>query len=378
MTKIPIGILGATGLVGQQYVLLLANHPWFEISYLAASSESAGKSYADALLTKKYRLTTSDDIEQKVTSRIANMQVFDAADIAKAKESCRFVFSAADLGDKERTKEFEFSYARAGIPILSNSSANRWTPQVPVMITEINADHHRMIPYQQATYGFPSSGFIVSKPNCSIQSFMLPIYALQKAGYDITELYVVTAQAISGAGVLDPADPKVAVNDNFVPYINGEEEKTEKEPTKIFGSLTGVQTLDVALSSHLIRASCGRSSAVIGHLATVFASINRSEQSPQFSIENIVQTLANFKSPLASLDLPSAPLHPIVYRSEPNRPQPILDSNESNGMAVVVGRVRVRDNETFSFVGLSNNLGRGAAGGSILNAEYLAERGYFN
>jgi len=360
--KIKIGILGATGIVGQNYIKLLEGHPWFEIIDVAASPRSAGKLYKEAV---KEKWQMSIDIPEK----IRNLIVRDVQDFASLKSNISFVFSAMDLPKKEDTRAIEFEYAKKGIPIISNSSANRWTPDVPMIIPEINHHHISIIPVQQKNRGF-SQGFVTVKPNCSVQSYMTPVFALEKKGFKVEKLIVTTLQAISGAGY--PGVPSLDIVDNIVPYIGGEEEKSEKEPLKILGKVgkNGIINDD----SIKISATCTRVPVSDGHTACV--NIKFKDKIP--SKEDIITIWREFKSLPQDLNLPFAPQKPIIYLENVDRPQPSKDRNNDKGMAVTIGRLREDNVFDYKFISLSHNTIRGAAGGAILNAELLKVKGFLN
>jgi len=360
--KIKIGILGATGIVGQNYIKLLVGHPWFEITDVAASPRSAGKPYAEAV-KEKWQMSI------EIPGNIRNLMVRDVQDFASLKSDIRFVFSAMDLPEKKDTKAIEFKYAEKGIPVISNSSANRWTPDVPMIIPEINHHHIDIIPIQQKYRGF-SKGFVMVKPNCSIQSYMTPIYALEKKGYKVEKMIVTTLQAVSGAGY--PGVSSLDMIDNIVPYIGGEEEKSEQEPLKILGKVgdKGIINDD----SLQISATCTRVPVSDGHTACV--NIKFKNKIP--SKEDIIKIWRNFKSIPQELDLPFAPKQPIIYLENVNRPQPNKDRQNDKGMAVTIGRLRKDNIFDYKFVALSHNTIRGAAGGAILNAELLKAKGFLN
>ncbi|PIR83640.1 aspartate-semialdehyde dehydrogenase [Candidatus Kaiserbacteria bacterium CG10_big_fil_rev_8_21_14_0_10_51_14] len=359
-TKIPVGILGATGMVGQQYIRLLADHPWFRVVYVAASPQSAGKKYKDAL--KSGWLVAGE-----LSEDVANLIVHDVADVAKAAGECQLVFSAFEMPDKEAIKAAEDSYAAAGIPVFSNASAHRHTSDVPMLIAEINPDHLNIIPEQQKARGW-KKGFIVVKPNCSLQSYLTPLYALMQAGYEIDKVAVTTMQAVSGAGY--PGVASLDVIDNVIPFIGGEEEKTEEEPLKILGDIQAGKF--VPFAGMTISAQCNRVPVSDGHLACV----NISFKGKKPSIEEIKEIWAKFRGEPQKLDLPFAPKQPIIYRDEPNRPQPKKDRDADKGMAVSVGRLRPCPVFDYKFVALSHNTVRGAAGGGILNAELALKKGF--
>jgi len=358
-SKIQVGVLGATGMVGQNYVRLLEDHPWFEVTYVAASPQSAGKTYAKAV---EGRWHMKSDIPEFVE----NLVVEDAGNIKAALGKCSFVFSALEMG-KEETAKLEEDYAKNEIPVVSNASAHRGTCNVPMLIPEINADHAHIIKEQRKAYG-TRIGFIAVKPNCSLQSYLTPVYALISKGYNVDRIFVTTLQAVSGAGY--PGVASLDMIDNIVPYIKGEEEKTEEEPLKILGKIEH----DFIEASHTIAisATCTRVPVLDGHMACV--SLGFSSDPP--SLDDIIRIWNRFRSVPQELGLPSAPDWPIIYREEFDRPQPRKDRDAENGMAVTVGRLRECSVLDVKFVGLSHNTVRGAAGGGILNAELLKEFGY--
>ncbi|MDR2864614.1 MAG: aspartate-semialdehyde dehydrogenase [Spirochaetaceae bacterium] len=365
MSKIPVGILGATGMVGQNYISLLTDHPWFEVKYLAASPRSAGKTYKEAIEGRWH-------IRRGYDAALDKLIVEDANDVSKAlaakkRGNLNFVFSALEM-EKDIILKLEESYAAAGIPVISNASAHRWTPDVPMLIAELNPEHSDIIPLQQKRRGW-EKGFIVVKPNCSIQSYMTPVYSLLKAGYEVKRLIVTTMQAVSGAGF--PGVPSLDVIDNIVPFIGGEEEKSEKEPLKILGTIEDGLIKNAA--GPLISAHCNRVPVIDGH--TVTASMEFGENKP--SIEQIKEIWRNFRALPQELELPFAPKQPIIVREEANRPQPGKDRDADKGMAVSVGRIRPCPVFDVRFVGLSHNTIRGAAGGGILNAELIKAKGFF-
>ncbi|MDR1428956.1 MAG: aspartate-semialdehyde dehydrogenase [Spirochaetaceae bacterium] len=365
MAKIPVGVLGATGMVGQQYLSLLADHPWFEVRYAAASPRSAGKTYREAV-AGRWHLASSP------SGGMWDLRVEDANDVSRALDAnrrgcCTFVFSALEM-DKDRTGALEEAYAASGIPVVSNASAHRWTADVPMLIGEVNSRHIDIIPIQQKNHGW-DRGFIVVKPNCSIQSYTTPLYALLEAGYDLKRLVVTTLQAVSGAGY--PGTASLDILDNTVPYIGGEEEKSENEPLKILGSLSGNAIVNAA--EPRIAAHCNRVPVSDGHSACV--SLEFGSRKP--SIEEVKKIWTSFRGPPQDLCLPMAPELPIIVREEADRPQARKDRDAGKAMVVSVGRVRPCTVFDLRFVGLSHNTVRGAAGGGILNAELLKSRGYF-
>lgn len=356
-----VGVLGATGMVGQQYIKLLEGHPWFEVTFVAASPNSAGKKYFEAV---KGRWSMTRPIPAKVSDLI----VEDANLVEKAIGKCDFVFSALEL-DKEATKKLEEEYAKANIPVVSNCSANRFSTDVPMILPEINHKHLDIISVQKKNHGF-DKGFIIVKPNCSVQSYLTPLYALEAKGYKISRVILSTMQAVSGAGY--PGVPSLDIVDNIIPFISGEEEKSEKEPLKIFGSIIDekfVNAEGIKFSAH-----CNRVAVIDGHTACV--SFEFADKNNKPTKEEILKIWKEFKSVPQELNLPSAPLQPIIYTQEENRPQPRKDRDLDKAMAVVVGRLRDCNVFDYRFVGLSHNTVRGAAGGGILNAELLKAKGF--
>ena len=359
MEKTSVGIIGATGMVGQNYIRLLADHPWFQVTYVAASPSSAGKSYAEATAGRWH-------MESDIPESVRDLIVHDAAEVQAAVGQCEFVFSAASL-DKAATRALEDAYAAADLPVVSNNSAHRGTADVPVLIPEINAHHADIIPAQRKRRGW-HRGFVAVKPNCSVQSYMAPMHALREAGFPISAAVVSTLQAVSGAGY--PGVPSLNMVDNIVPFIGGEEEKSEQEPRKIFGRIeNGAFAPDESIQ---ISAHCNRVPVVDGHTACV--SLKFSGAAPP--IDEIVAIFENFRSVPQELKLPFAPKRPIIVRPESDRPQPRKDRNADKAMAVSVGRLRPCNVFDLRFVGLSHNTVRGAAGGGILNAELLKALGY--
>jgi aspartate-semialdehyde dehydrogenase len=357
--KLKVGVLGATGMVGQNYLRLLENHPWFEVVYLAASPNSAGKKYSEAVAGRWHMRTD-------IPGKMKNIMVEDASMVTKAAGKCSLMFSAVEM-DKQSIINLEAEYAKQGFAVVSNNSAHRSTADVPVMIPEINPEHLDIIPLQQKNRGW-KKGFLVVKPNCSIQSYMIPLYALMKAGYKIDQMIVTTLQALSGAGYPGPA--AIDLVDNIIPYISGEEEKSEVEPRKVFGKIkAGKIALDESMK---ISAHCNRVAVTDGH--TACCSIHFAGKKP--SIDEIINIWKNFSALPQELKLPSAPDPVLIYRDEVNRPQPQKDRDEGNGQAITLGRLRNCNVFDYRFVGLHHNTVRGAAGGSILTAELLKARGF--
>ncbi len=360
MDKLKVGVIGATGMVGQNYIRLLENHPWFDVVYVAASPNSAGKKYSDAV---KGRWAMKTPIPSKVKDLI----VHDASNVDEAAE-CDFVFSAVEMS-KDEIKKIEYEYAEKGIPVVSNNSAHRWTDNVPMLIPEINHEHVSIIADQKEAHGW-DKGFVAVKPNCSLQSYMTPVYALIKAGYEVKEMIISTMQAISGAGKTFETFPEIL--DNVIPFIGGEEEKSEKEPLKILGKIQNGKITNN--SSIKISAHCNRVPASDGHMACV--SVKFGAKKP--SIDEVKKIWKGFSSVPQELKLPFAPKQAIIYLEEENRPQTKLDRDNDKGMAVTVGRLRPCNVFDIRFVGLSHNTVRGAAGGGILNAELLKAKGFFD
>ena len=357
--KIKVGVIGATGMIGQNYLRLLSRHPWFEVTYLAASPNSAGKKYADAVAGRWHM---NDDIPDDYR----NIVVEDASNVSKAIGKCRLIFSAVEM-DKKAILALEEEYAGRGFAVVSNNSAHRKTEDVPVMVPEINHSHLDIIPEQQKKRGW-KQGLLVVKPNCSIQSYMLPIYALIKAGYPIESMIVATLQAVSGAGYPGPAS--IDLIDNVLPSLAGEEEKSEVEPAKILGRIEGARVIpdeSIRISAH-----CNRVPVSDGHIACV--SLKFAGKKPD--MDKVISIWRNFTSLPQELKLPSAPIPPIIYRDEADRPQPRKDRDAGRGMAVTVGRLRKCNVLDYRFVGLHHNTIRGAAGGSILTAELLVAKGF--
>jgi aspartate-semialdehyde dehydrogenase len=361
MKKLKVGVLGATGMVGQRYISLLENHPWFEVTLVAASPRSAGKTYSKAT-EGRWQMT------KPIPQTIKDLIVKDANIVENIANEVDFVFSAVEL-EKELIRELELKYARAGVPVVSNCSAHRGTDDVPMLIPEINHSHLDIIPMQQEARDF-KKGFVLVKPNCSLQSYITPMHALQAKGYKISKAIISTMQASSGAG--HPGVPSLDLLDNIVPFIGGEEEKSENEPQKIFGTIKNGKIIND--DSIKISAHCNRVPVVDGHTACV--SIEFADQKNKPTLVEIQKIWEEFSSVPQELDLPSAPKQAIIYNEEQNRPQPRKDRNNDKGMSVTVGRLRECKVFDVRFVGLSHNTIRGAAGGGILNAELLKAKGF--
>ena len=357
--KIKVGVLGATGIVGQNYLKLLANHPWFDVVYLAASPNSAGKKYTDAVAGRWHQ-------DADIPAVYRNMVVEDASNVAKAVGKCKIMFAAVEM-DKNAIRALELEYAAKGFAVVSNDSAHRATEDIPVMIPEINHAHLDIIPQQRKQRGW-KDGLLVVKPNCSIQSYMMPIYALIAAGYPIEKMIISTMQAVSGAGYPGPAS--IDLIDNVMPTLADEERKSEIEPAKILGKVVGgkiVSDFEYKISAH-----CNRVAVSDGHIACV--SLKFAGKKPE--LDEVIKIWRSFKSLPQELQLPTAPNPPIIYRDEPDRPQPRKDRDAGKGMAITVGRLRPCNVFDIRFVGLHHNTNRGAAGGAILTAELLVAKGY--
>lgn len=357
MKKLKVGILGATGMVGQRFVSLLDRHPWFDVVVVAASPKSAGKTYGEAV---KGRWVMETKIPENVKKLIVKEVEGDIGEIAKEVD---LVFSALDM-DKEQIKKIEEAYASKDVPVVSNNSAHRWTEDVPMIIPEINPGHIKLIDIQRKNRGW-KKGLIAVKPNCSIQSYVPIIKALEK--YNPKKVVVTTLQAISGAGKTFETWPDM--EDNVIPFIKSEEEKSEKEPMKILGSVEG-NVIKLA-GSPQISTTCIRVAATDGHMVSVNMQLEKN-----ITKEGFIEAIENYNNPIAKLNLPSAPKQFIKYFDEEDRPQTKLDRDYENGMGITVGRLRKDPVLGWKFVSLSHNTVRGAAGGAILVAELLKARGY--
>lgn len=359
MKQYKVGIIGATGMVGQRFATLLENHPWFHVAALAASPRSAGKTYEEAVGNRWA-------MQKPMPESMKQMILFDAtADVDKIADMVDFVFCAVDM-KKDEIRALEERYAKAECPVVSNNSAHRFTPDVPMVVPEVNPEHIEVIESQRKRLG-TKRGFIAVKSNCSIQSYVPALSPLRK--YGIQNVLACTYQAISGAGKTFERWPETL--DNIVPYIGGEEEKSEKEPLKVWGKIENGQI--VSADSPLITTQCLRVPVSDGHTAAVFVSF---EQKP--SKEEILKIWEDFKGVPQELELPSAPKQFIHYFQEDDRPQAKLDRNIEGGMAVSVGRLREDTMFDYKFVCLSHNTLRGAAGGGVLLAELLAAKGYMD
>ncbi|MBQ1233377.1 MAG: aspartate-semialdehyde dehydrogenase [Clostridia bacterium] len=358
MEKCKVGVIGATGMVGQRFLTLLENHPYFEVTALVASPRNAGKTYEQAL-DGRWKMTTP------LPEKYKNMTVISSEDIAAVKELVSFVFCAVNM-KKDEIKALEEAYAKAEIPVVSNNSAHRWTPDVPMVIPEVNADHYEVIEAQKKRLG-TKRGFIAVKPNCSIQGYVPALTAVKDFG--IKEMVVTTYQAISGAGKTFNEWPEMI--DNIIPFIGGEEEKSEQEPLRIWGKVVDGQI--VKADAPVITSQCIRVPVTDGHMAAVFVKF---ENKP--TKEQILARWKTFSGKPQELGLPSAPEQFITYMEEDNRPQTKLDRDIYGGMGVTVGRLREDTIYDYKFVALAHNTLRGAAGGALLCAELLYKLGYFD
>ncbi len=359
MKKYNVGIIGATGMVGQRFAILLENHPWFNVTTLAASPRSAGKTY-DAAVGERWAMP------KPMPESMKNLVLLDAtADMEKIANEVDFVFCAVDM-KKDEIKALEEAYAKAECPVISNNSAHRATSDVPMVVPEINPEHIEVIEHQRARLG-TKRGFIAVKSNCSIQSYVPALHPLMK--YGVSKVLACTYQAISGAGKTFETWPEM--NDNLIPFIGGEEEKSEQEPLKVWGKIVDGEVVNATIPS--ITTQCLRVPVSDGHTAAVFVSFDKKPTK-----DEIIALWKEFKGVPQELELPSAPKQFIHYFEEDNRPQANLDRNLENGMAVSVGRLREDSQYDYKFVSLSHNTLRGAAGGGVLMAELLAAKGYFD
>ena len=361
MQQYRVGVIGATGMVGQRFVTLMEGHPWFQLTAVAASAHSAGKTYEEAV-SGRWAMTTPIPQEAK------DLVVLDAqADAEKIAAQVDFVFCAVDM-KKEEIRALEEKYARLECPVVSNNSAHRWTEDVPMVVPEINADHIRIIDSQRKRLG-TKRGFIAVKSNCSLQSYVPALHPLRK--YGLEKALVCTYQAISGAGKTFERWPEMV--DNCIPYIGGEEEKSEQEPLKLWGHIQDGKI--VRADGPAITAQCFRVACQDGHMAAVFMKF-ADGKAP--SMEQIRADWAAFRGMPQELELPSAPRQFLHYFEEPDRPQTRLDRNLERGMAVSIGRLRPDTQYDYKFVCLSHNTLRGAAGGAVLLAELLCAKGYMD
>lgn len=360
MKQFNVGIIGATGMVGQRFALLLENHPWFNVKLLAASPRSAGKRYEEAVGVRWA-------MKKPMPEKYKDMIVYDAtADIEKIASQVDFVFCAVDM-KKDEIKALEEKYAKAECPVISNNSANRGTPDVPMVVPEINPEHIEIIEAQRKRLG-TKRGFVAVKSNCSLQSYVPALHPLMDE-FGVKQAMVCTYQAISGAGKTFETMPEII--DNVIPYIGGEEEKSEQEPLKIWGHIDGDKIVNA--EGPMISAQCLRVPVSDGHTAAIFVKFDKKPTK-----EQILESWKEFSGVPQELQLPSAPKQFINYFEEDNRPQAKLDRDLENGMAISVGRLRDDIIFDYKFVCLSHNTLRGAAGGAVLMAELLAAKGYLD
>ena len=356
--KLKVGILGGTGMVGQRFISLLENHPWFEVTTIAASPRSAGKRYEDAI-GDRWKMTTP------MPEAVKDIVVMNVNEVEKVASEVDFVFSAVDMS-KDEIKAIEEAYAKTETPVVSNNSAHRWTPDVPMVVPEINPQHMDVIKYQKKRLG-TTRGFIAVKPNCSIQSYA-PVLTAWKE-FEPYEVFATTYQAISGDGKTFKDWPEMV--ENIIPYIGGEEEKSEKEPLRLWGEIDEEKGEIVPATSPVITCQCIRVPVLNGHTAAVFVKFRKNPTK-----EQLIEKLEQFSGVPQELNLPSAPKQFIRYMQEDNRPQVQLDVDYENGMGINVGRLREDSVYDWKFVGLSHNTVRGAAGGAVLCAELLNAQGY--
>ena len=354
--KLRVGILGATGMVGQRFISLLENHPWYEVVTVAASPRSAGKTYEEAV-GDRWKMTTP------MPEAVKKLVVMNVNEVEKVAASVDFVFSAVDM-TKDEIRAIEEEYAKTETPVVSNNSAHRWTPDVPMVVPEVNPEHFDVIEFQKKRLG-TTRGFIAVKPNCSIQSYAPVLTAWME--YEPYEVVATTYQAISGAGKTFKDWPEM--EGNIIPYIGGEEEKSEQEPLHIWGHIEN--GVIVKAESPVITCQCIRVPVLNGHTAAVFVKFKKKPTK-----EQLIEKLVNFKGIPQELELPSAPKQFIQYLEEDNRPQVSLDVDFEHGMGISVGRLREDTVYDYKFVGLSHNTVRGAAGGAVLCAELLTAKGY--
>ena len=356
--KLKVGILGGTGMVGQRFISLLENHPWFEVTTIAASPRSAGKRYEDAI-GDRWKMTTP------MPEAVKDIVVMNVNEVEKVASEVDFVFSAVDMS-KDEIRAIEEAYAKTETPVVSNNSAHRWTPDVPMVVPEINPQHMDVIKYQKKRLG-TKRGFIAVKPNCSIQSYA-PVLTAWKE-FEPYEVVATTYQAISGAGKTFKDWPEMV--ENIIPYIGGEEEKSEKEPLRLWGEIDEEKGEIVPATSPVITCQCIRVPVLNGHTAAVFVKFRKNPTK-----EQLIEKLEQFSGVPQELNLPSAPKQFIRYMQEDDRPQVQLDVDYENGMGINVGRLREDTVYDWKFVGLSHNTVRGAAGGAVLFAELLKAQGY--
>ena len=356
MEKLHVAVLGATGMVGQRFIDLLRNHPWFEVTVVAASPRSAGKTYEEAV-SGRWKM------ESDIPDSVRNLVLKNVNEVDEVSKDVDFVFSAVDM-TKDEIRAIEDAYAMTETPVVSNNSAHRWTPDVPMVVPEINPQHIDVIEYQRNRLG-TEKGFVAVKPNCSIQSYAPALAAWRE--FKPKTVVVTTYQAISGAGKTFKDWPEM--EGNIIPFIGGEEEKSEKEPLRIFGSIENGEI--VPYTEMTITSQCIRVPVLYGHTAAAFVDFDKNP-----SKDELIAALKNYSGEPQKLGLPSAPKQFIQYMEEDNRPQVSMDVNYENGMGISIGRLREDTVFDWKFVGLSHNTIRGAAGGGVLLAELLMKKGY--
>ncbi len=356
--KLKVGILGGTGMVGQRFISLLENHPWYEVVAIAASARSAGKTYEEAV-GGRWKMDTP------MPEAVKKLIVMNVNEVEKVAEKVDFVFSAVDM-KKEEIRQIEDAYAKTETPVVSNNSAHRWTPDVPMVVPEINPEHFEIIEAQKKRLG-TTRGFVAVKPNCSIQAYAPALTAWKE--FEPLEVVATTYQAISGAGKTFKDWPEMV--GNIIPYIGGEEEKSEQEPLKLWGKIVDGQIVKAELP--VITTQCVRVPVLNGHTAAVFVKFGKKP-----SKEQLIEALENFKGEPQELNLPSAPKQFIQYLTEDNRPQVTADVDYERGMGVSLGRLREDTVYDYKFIGLAHNTVRGAAGGAVLCAELLTAKGYIS
>lgn len=354
--KLKVGVLGATGMVGQRFIALLENHPWYEVVAVAASPRSAGKTYAQAV-GDRWKM------DSPMPEAVKDLAVMNVNEVEKVASAVDFVFSAVDM-TKEEIMAIEEAYAKTGTPVVSNNSAHRWTPDVPMVVPEINPEHFKVIEFQRKRLG-TKNGFIAVKPNCSIQSYAPALTAWRE--FEPYEVVAATYQAISGAGKTFQDWPEM--KGNLIPYIGGEEEKSEQEPLRLWGKIEN--GVIVKAKEPLITCQCLRVPVLNGHTAAAFVKFRKKPAK-----EQLIEKLEQYKGLPQKLDLPSAPKQFMRYMEEDNRPQVSLDVDFERGMGISIGRLREDTVYDYKFVGLSHNTVRGAAGGAVLCAELLTAQGY--
>ena len=354
--KLRVGVVGATGMVGQRFISLLENHPWYEVVTVAASPRSAGRTYEDAV-GDRWKMATP------MPEAVRQLVVMNVNEVEKVAAGVDFVFSAVDM-TKDEIKAIEEAYAKTETPVVSNNSAHRWTPDVPMVVPEINPEHFDVIPFQKKRLG-TKRGFIAVKPNCSIQSYAPALTAWKE--FEPYEVVATTYQAISGAGKTFKDWPEM--EGNIIPYIGGEEEKSEQEPLRLWGKVE--DGVIVKAESPVITCQCIRVPVLNGHTAAAFVKFRK-----KVTKEQLIEKLVSFKGLPQELGLPSAPKQFIQYLNEDNRPQVTADVDFENGMGISIGRLREDKVYDYKFVGLSHNTVRGAAGGAVLCAELLTAKGY--